>query len=84
MFEELDHLGSGNGAFPDPNVELPPRGNPADGRELRPPSLMHDHRGLAHRRPGLGHVGDEGEPTLIEEDYDGALLPGFFLYRGQE
>jgi len=84
MAEELDYRRGGDGAFVDLDVELPAWGDPADDRELRPSSLVDDYRGLSHRGPGLGHVGDERKPTLIEEDYDGALSPGFFLYRGQE
>ena len=73
-----------DGLLMHPEEELPPRSDPADRRELGPPTLVREHRRLAHRRPRLGDVGDQREPALVDEDDDGPSSPGFFLYRGHE
>src|SRR5579875_2346506 len=82
--EELHHLLGSNRVLVDLNVELALRCHSADRGELRPATLVHEHRGLANRSPGLRDIRDEREPTLVDKDHYSSAASGFFLYRGQD
>lgn len=84
MVEDRDHLRPSNGPLPRLEVETTSRCDPPDGRHLWPSTLMDQHRGLAHRSPGLRAVRDQGQAALVYEDDNGTAPPRFFFQRGQE
>src|SRR6202040_4274481 len=82
MAEELDHLRTFDSAGKEPKVKVPPR-HPRHRRQGFPVEVILQHRGLSPRRPGAAAMGPLAEPALVDENYDPALLLGFFFNPGR-
>ena len=84
--QEADDLHSRNVVAVETEVKSKPLarwgdGDCGDGRNPVPPVAVSKNRGMADRRPGLAHVGDEKESAFVEEYEMGPKSLGFFLTR---
>src|ERR1035437_2208816 len=85
MPQELEHLlaldvGDMELGVEPQTLALRRHGDTGNSRDPLPGVAVPEQGSLAHRRPGLGDVGNKQESAFIEERQMGVTLLGFFLY----